>query len=139
MSFKFRIIDQNAILNMYFSFVNFRFPPWVDGIFQYTNDTLEQILAIHMETATHTNLMKKMKAGYLIKEMLDRFKNKSLSQLQPDRSLWIYSAHDMTIANLLNSLGLFEVRIFSVDLIKMYQSTYPFSATCTGICIKFIL
>lgn len=55
--------------------------------------------------------MKKAKTGFLIKEIFDRFKNKSLSLLKPDRSLWIYSAHDVTIVNVLNALNVYEVRI----------------------------
>lgn len=58
---------------------------------------------------SNTTEMKKLKSGFLIKEMLERFTNKSQSKLKPDRSLWIYSGHDITISHLLNSLGLFDV------------------------------
>lgn len=92
---------------MKFYFV--RLPRWVDGISLYTNDTLEQIAALHMEALTHTNELKKYRAGFLLKEILDRFKDKSLSQLQPDRSIWLYSAHDLTIIHILNALNLYEV------------------------------
>lgn len=68
-----------------------------------------------MEAYTHTTEMKKYRAGFLIKEMLDRFKNKSQSLLQPDRSIWIYSAHDTTIVNILNALNLYEVNIMFID------------------------
>lgn len=54
--------------------------------------------------------MARIKSGFLIKEMFERFAQKMNQTLKPDRSLWIYSAHDATIANLLNSLGLFEVK-----------------------------
>lgn len=50
--------------------------------------------------------------GFLIKEMFERFENKSKSILDPNRSMWIYSAHDTTVARLLNVLGLYEVYIF---------------------------
>lgn len=59
---------------------------------------------------THTTEMKKLRSGFLLKEILDRFKEKSQSLLSPDRTMWMYFAHDTTIANVLNSLGLFEVR-----------------------------
>lgn len=55
--------------------------------------------------------MKKIKAGILIKEILDRSKNKSMDMLEPDLSLWFYSAHDTTIVHLLNALNLYDVRI----------------------------
>lgn len=53
--------------------------------------------------------MKKLKSGYLLKEILDRFTNKTKGSLTPNRSLWMYFAHDITLTNMLNSLGLFEV------------------------------
>lgn len=58
---------------------------------------------------TVTTEMKKLKSGYLLKEILDRFTNKIQLTLSPDRSLWMYFAHDITITNMLNSLGVFEV------------------------------
>lgn len=61
------------------------------------------------QIATNTPKLARLKTGFLIREILDRFKNKIESQLDPDRTLWIYSAHDTTVANVLNSLSLFEV------------------------------
>ncbi|XP_055308428.1 prostatic acid phosphatase-like [Sitodiplosis mosellana] len=89
----------------------FDLPSWVNDISRYTNDTLEQISTIHMESFTHTNEMKKIKAGFLIKEMFDRFKNKSLSLLQPHLSIWAYSAHDLNIVSVLNALNLYELHV----------------------------
>lgn len=62
-----------------------------------------------------TTEMKRLKSGFLIREMLERFSQKSESKLHPDRSLWIYSAHDKTIIYLLISLGLFEVYLLIVE------------------------
>ena len=63
---------------------------------------------------SNTTEMKKLKSGYLLKEMLERFTQKTQSKLNPDRSLYIYSGHDITISNLLNSLGLFDVIIIII-------------------------
>lgn len=46
--------------------------------------------------------------------MLIRFKKKSSSSLDPNRSLWIYAAHDLTIVNILNALNLFDVMFFRI-------------------------
>lgn len=62
-----------------------------------------------MNTATPE--LARLKSGFLIKEMMERFTSKIFGELEPDRVLWLYSAHDETIANMLNSLGLFEVRV----------------------------
>jgi hypothetical protein len=40
--------------------------------------------------------------------MLEHFVEKSEGRLTPDRKLWFYSAHDTNIANLLNTLGVFN-------------------------------
>lgn len=46
--------------------------------------------------------------GLLIGQMVDHMQMKSKNALTPDRKLWIYSAHDETVANLLMTLNLFE-------------------------------
>lgn len=74
---------------------------------------MEYLAAAHLETFTHTTELKKLEAGTIIKEMLDRFKNKTLSHLNPDRSLWIYAAHDLTLINILNALDLYDVSLFT--------------------------
>lgn len=58
---------------------------------------------------TPTAEMKKLRSGFLLREILDRSKNKTESTLKPNRSLWMYFVHDTTIADMLNSLGLFKV------------------------------
>lgn len=58
---------------------------------------------------TQTTEMKRLRSGFLLKEILDRFTNKTLSTLSPDRNLWLYFAHDITLSNMLNSLGLYKV------------------------------
>lgn len=69
-----------------------------------------EIMAKHgFRVPTGTKQMARLKSGFLIKEIFEHFEQKINSTLQPDRSLWFYSAHDFTIADTLNSLGLFEV------------------------------
>lgn len=71
---------------------------------------MEYLSAFHLTSFTNSTGLQKLEAGFLIKQMLDRFKQKSLSSLEPDR-LWIYSAHDLTIVNILNALSLYDVII----------------------------
>lgn len=66
--------------------------------------------------------MKKLKTGYFLKEMLNHFKAKISSTLKPDRSLWIYSAHDATIISILNGLNVYDVRFSSSVLSKKIHS-----------------
>lgn len=49
-----------------------------------------------------------MLSGPLLGEMIDHMVKKSQKMLKPDRKVWMYSAHDQTIANFLMALKLFE-------------------------------
>lgn len=69
----------------------------------------EYISMYWFQIFTPTPEMKKLRIGYLLKEILDRFTNKTQSMLTPNQSLWMYFAHDITIANMLNILGIFKV------------------------------
>lgn len=65
--------------------------------------------------------MKKLKSGYLLKDILGRFSKKLKSTLTPDISLYMYFGHDLTISNMLNSLGLFEVaKIHSIFIVLKF-------------------
>lgn len=82
---------------------------------------MEMLSAMCFRINTSTPEMARLKAGFLFREMLDHFSQKIESKLVPDRSLWIYSAHDSTIASILNSIGLFEVNF--VSLLTAYKET----------------
>lgn len=60
---------------------------------------------------TYTPAMARFRAGFLLKEILQRSYNKSISYKPLTQKLWIYSGHDMTISNILNAMGLFDVSI----------------------------
>lgn len=88
-------------------FSNFRLPQWAE---KATEDgVMEYIAKLHLKSYCATPQLARLKSGFLIKEIVERFSQKINSTLQPDRVLWLYSAHDVTIYNVLNSLGLFEV------------------------------
>lgn len=76
---------------------------------------------------TPTAEMKKIISGYLLKEILDRCSQKMQSTLSPDRSLWLYFAHDVTILNMLNSLNLYEVCIYLVRFLFFLIHTNLFN------------
>jgi lysosomal acid phosphatase len=67
------------------------------------------IAARAFTTNTHTPQLARLKTGPLLKEILTRSVNKTIGKLSPNRAMWIYSAHDTTVANVLNTLGLFEM------------------------------
>lgn len=53
--------------------------------------------------------MQRLIAGWLVREMFERFAMKANATLSPDRSMFVYSAHDITIVNLMRTLNLDEV------------------------------
>lgn len=80
-------------------------PNWTVSVFP---SPMDEISAISFQTATATREMARLQTGPLVREILDRFQNKSTNKLSPDRSIWVYSAHDTTVADLLNTLRLYD-------------------------------
>lgn len=74
-----------------------------------SNSPMQYIAKFYFTIDSNTPELAKLKSGPLLKEIMERFTQKINSQLVPDRSLWLYSAHDTTICAMLNSLGLLEV------------------------------
>lgn len=72
------------------------------------NGTMERIALFHYQMATDTPELARLRCGLFFKEMLDHF------TLNVDSSVkvWLYSAHETTIGDLLNSLGIFKVFVF---------------------------
>lgn len=71
---------------------------------------MEYIATFDYKTYTDIPKTARLKSGFLLKEILEHFSQKINSTLKPDRNLYFYSAHDITITNLMNALGLYEVR-----------------------------
>lgn len=104
---------------------------------------MEKMAYFHFAMATNTRQLARLKVGFLIREILERFIMKKDSTLSPNRSIWIYSAHDSTIASLLNSLGLFEVKtIFIIQIQKIilrihrFVSRFPTYRTMHLVCFS---
>lgn len=88
---------------------------------------------------SYTNEMKKLKSGFLLKDILDRFSRKVNSTLSPDRSLWLYYAHDITMTNMLSTLGFFKkVSKYNFSFfLDLHQSNhkiqFQFSGSSAGV------
>lgn len=107
----------------------FRLPEWTDKIY-YPGCDLEHLAHKYLISFTQTPEMSRLKFGFLLREILDRFSDKIQSKLMPDRKLWFYSGHDLTIVSLLNIMGVYvsvlffpvEVRVHEINLIKRFFS-----------------
>lgn len=96
-------------------------PDWTKKV--YPDGDMQWISYHAFAVKTITPKLARIQSGFLLKDMLDRFDNKTRSLLSPDRSMWVYSAHDTTVASLLNTLGLFEVR-FCNYIISLYKNIF---------------
>lgn len=84
---------------------NLTLPNWTKTIYP---QPMEEASTYSFMIPTWNRQLKRLKTGPLVQEMVKHMREKEKNQLSPNRSLWIYSAHDSTIANLLNTLGVFE-------------------------------
>lgn len=78
-------------------------PSWAEEVMKPGGD-FENLALNWYPLFTATNEMKKLRSGFLLKDILDRFFNKIQSKLSPDRSLWMYFGHDSTMASMLGAL-----------------------------------
>ena len=77
-------------------------PDWTKDVFP---SKMLPLAARSLELLTETPFMKRIKGGALATEILDQMLQKRAAKLQPDRSLFIYSGHDVTLVNLMRALG----------------------------------
>uniref|UniRef100_A0A182HT87 acid phosphatase n=1 Tax=Anopheles arabiensis TaxID=7173 RepID=A0A182HT87_ANOAR len=85
---------------------NFTLPDWTKTVYP---EPLRSVSAMTFAVKTNTTQLARLKMGPLVKEMLNRFRSKAKGTLKPNRSVWMYSAHDVTVASLLNALRVFEL------------------------------
>lgn len=103
-------------MNMFF-LVIFRLPDWALNVLPQLIDLFDKFAVIGFEGFIRTNETLKPKVGFLLREMCDRFKNKTLDILKPNHVLWIYSAHDNTLINIMSALKIFDVRLAALRLL----------------------
>lgn len=75
----------------------FSIPEWASNIY----DELTEVVKIEEQRLIGTREMSRLKSGFLLREIVQRFNSKIEGSLQPNRTLWLYSAHDRTLKNML--------------------------------------
>lgn len=83
-------------------------PLWAEKVLEKESG-FEDLANFVSTIYTRTSNFKRLRTGFLLKEILDRSRQKILCTLSPDRSMWMYFAHLSTINDMLNSLGLHQV------------------------------
>ncbi|XP_037949491.1 lysosomal acid phosphatase-like isoform X1 [Teleopsis dalmanni] len=78
-------------------------PDWAENIFP---DRLVPLAERSYTFFTETNLMKKVKGGAFISEIHKNMLSKHKKNLNPDRKIFLYAGHDVTLVNVMNSLNI---------------------------------
>lgn len=95
-------------------------------------ELFDKFAAIWFSGYIRTNDTLKAKGGFLLREIFDRFKNKTLGILKPDHSLWIYSAHDNTLINTLSALKIFDVKFNDILIFLFIAIDYYKMIFCSS-------
>lgn len=80
-------------------------PDWAENIHP---ERLEPLAERSYVLFTETNLMKKVKGGAFLTEIHTNMIDKRRRNLNPDRKIFLYSGHDVTLVNVMNSLGILD-------------------------------
>jgi hypothetical protein len=101
---------------------------------------LSQLAAKVMKLSTSTNDLKRLEAGPLLGNFLENMKRK-LENPGSKKRAFFFSAHESTLAKIMNSLGVFKDRIippYSAALIfelhKSFEETEPFVKVMSPSC-----
>lgn len=87
------------------SLKNLTLPEWTKPVYPEPLRTLAQW---SFALPAYTTELQRLKGGPLVKEWIEHFQKKKSGVLEPNRKMYIYSAHDTTIANILSTLGVFQ-------------------------------
>ncbi|XP_029176246.1 prostatic acid phosphatase-like [Nylanderia fulva] len=80
-------------------------PQWTRSVFP---EKMKPLTILSFMIETYNKVLQRLKSGPLLGEIINHMVQKVQNTLKPDRKIWMYSAHDETIANLLMTLNLFE-------------------------------
>lgn len=87
------------------SLYGLKLPNWTREVFP---DKMRPWAHFSFRINCYTTHLQRLKMGLLVNDIFTRLISKSKGSLIPDRKMWIYSAHDTTVANILMSLGAFD-------------------------------
>lgn len=82
-----------------------RIPEWAEDAIK-VGGIMEYIAQLDFTMYANQHDLALIASGPFLKEVIDHFIDKVQGNLKPDRSLWLYSGHDFSIFNALNSLGM---------------------------------
>lgn len=85
--------------------VSLALPDWTENIYP---EEMRSLAERSYALFTETHLMKRIKGGAFLTEILKKMQNKRKKNLNPDRKIFLYAAHDVTLVNVMNSMGILD-------------------------------
>lgn len=77
-------------------------PDWTEKVFP---DKMLPMAKRSLALFTETQFMKRIKGGIFVTEVIENMTKKRTNLLNPNRSLFVYSAHDVTLSNVMRAIG----------------------------------
>lgn len=78
-------------------------PDWTEKVFP---DKMLPIAKRSLALFTETQFMKRIKGGAFVTQVLESMTKRKLNILKPNRSIFVYSGHDVTLCNVMRALGI---------------------------------
>lgn len=94
-------------------------PDWTEDVFP---EKMLPLAERNLALITETPFMKKIKGGAIVTEIVDNMIKKRAHTLKPERSIFIYSGHDVTLVNLMRALTVLNQTSAKPD----YGATFVF-------------
>ncbi|KAG4068617.1 hypothetical protein HA402_004958 [Bradysia odoriphaga] len=99
---------------------NYTIPEWATELYP-NNVDIDQAAIKFYSQFTGTKFMSRYASGFLLKDILDRFSAKTNNTLDPNRKMWMYSSHDLTIFSFLRSLGLSDNQFIPLAAALLFE------------------
>jgi len=88
---------------------NMTLPEWTKSVFP--GGKFEELRDLSFTIDTFTHELKRLKGGPFVNELIDHFHQVQNGSLDPpERKLFMYSGHDTTVAPILHTLGVFDIK-----------------------------
>lgn len=78
-------------------------PQWTKGIYP---ERLIPLAERSYRVFTETDIMKRIRGGAFLNDVYGNMESKANKTLKPNRNLFFYSGHDVTLVNVMNSMGI---------------------------------
>ena len=85
---------------------NFKLPAWTKSVFPHK---MKDLATLSLAVFTYTDTMKRLKGGPIVADIVHNMAKKVVRTLNPNRKIFLYSGHDITLVSVLRALG-FEER-----------------------------